>query len=314
MNNASSFMLKSGDGLHVYTFPHAPQKFEYQPQPRIAKLLTIGGVVLQLTGASVQIDFEGQITTSKEQNKFQRTAGVGLFLKFAKWAIEAQQSGEPVQLIWSDRNLDITGSITGFNYEQDLETVCYTYSIQMQVNDIAPMTANSDWNTYFDKLKNEIGFSDPGGGWHGGTSSNTGTWQNIKAITGLDIQTISSTTSGSKSSGTAPTLGGLTPSQAKALAYKLIPKYGLSQSQFSDLVQLWKDESSWRWQAENASGAYGIAQRLGHPLGTPWAFNISEQEYKASARAQIIWGLQYIKARYGTIAGALAHENEYHWY
>lgn len=311
MSNWSNFMLRSGDGLHVYSFPHPPQKFEYQPQPRIAKLLTIGGVVLQLTGASVQIDFEGQISTDKELNKFQRTAGVGLFLKFAKWAIEAQQSGEPVELIWTDRNLDVTGSITGFNYEQDLETVCYTYNIQMQVNDIAPMTANSSWNTYFDKLKNEIGFSDPGGGWHGGTSSNTGTWTNIQAITGLDIETISSTASGSNSTGTAQTLGGLTATQAQALAYKLIPKYGLSQSQFGDLKQLWTDESSWIWTAQNPhSTAYGIAQRL----NTTTAYGISWQEYKASARAQIIWGLKYIKARYGTIAGALAHENEYGWY
>jgi hypothetical protein len=44
------------------------------------------------------------------------------------------------------------------------------------------------------------------------------------------------------------------------------------------------------------------------------AFNMSLQEYKASARAQIIWGLEYIKARWGSIAAAWANEEANHWY
>lgn len=310
----NSNIVSMSTKLHYYEFPYAPQQFEVQPQPRISKLLTIGGVVIQLLGCSLQIDFAGLLTTPDTYTKFQRTAQNGLFLKFAKWATEAQQSGEAVGLTYAKRNINVSGSITGFDYEQDLKTVSYSYKIQMQVDDYFTDTSSSSYNSLFDKLKNEIGFSDPGGGWHGGTSSNMGTWTKIKAITGLDITTISPQKTPSSSS---TPLGGMTQNQAKAYAHSLLTQYGLSPSQWTSLVWLWNRESTWTWTDQNSnSSAYGIAQRMlgDFPVGSAESYGISEEEYKNSAAAQIRWGLQYIRGRYGSIAGAVAHEHEYGWY
>ena len=52
------------------------------------------------------------------------------------------------------------------------------------------------------------------------------------------------------------------PASAQGIAYGLLPAYGFSTSQFGCLDDLWNQESGWRWNAENASGAYGIPQAL----------------------------------------------------
>lgn len=73
----------------------------------------------------------------------------------------------------------------------------------------------------------------------------------------------------------------------------------------SALVPLWNQESGWNAYAVNpSSGAYGIPQSLGH--GHPYALG----DYKN----QVIWGLNYIRERYGSPAGAWAHEQAYNWY
>jgi hypothetical protein len=53
-----------------------------------------------------------------------------------------------------------------------------------------------------------------------------------------------------------------------------------------------------------SSGAYGIPQSLGH--GHPYALG----DYKN----QIIWGLNYIRQRYGSPSAAWAHEVANNWY
>ena len=105
--------------------------------------------------------------------------------------------------------------------------------------------------------------------------------------------------------------------QAQAYAQSLLSKYGLNPAQMKQLVWLWNRESGWNWTAQNPnSTAYGIAQRMmgDFPLSSPGSYGISAQEYRNSAAAQIRWGLQYIKGRYGSIAGAVEHEKAYGWY
>ena len=92
---------------------------------------------------------------------------------------------------------------------------------------------------------------------------------------------------------------------AQAYARSLLSQYGWSSSQMSSLVPLWNQESGWNAYAVNASsGAYGIPQSLGH--GHP--YNLGD--YKN----QIIWGLNYIRGRYGSPAAAEQHELAYGWY
>jgi TP901 family phage tail tape measure protein len=94
---------------------------------------------------------------------------------------------------------------------------------------------------------------------------------------------------------------------AQAYAASLLAQYGWSQSMMAPLRSLWNEESGWSAFAVNAaSGAYGIPQALGH--GHPYALG----DYKN----QIIWGLNYIKGRYGNPAAAWAFETSHtpNWY
>ena len=71
---------------------------------------------------------------------------------------------------------------------------------------------------------------------------------------------------GSNSSTAAPAANpgaGTDPDSAKAIARSMMAGHGWGDSEFSCLESLWTRESSWNYQAENASsGAYGIPQAL----------------------------------------------------
>lgn len=104
--------------------------------------------------------------------------------------------------------------------------------------------------------------------------------------------------------------GGGNPAKNRQLGQFLALSYGWSGAQWSDLDALWKRESGWDNTAENSSsGAYGIAQAL--PASK---YPRAGQKPQSSPQAQILWGLQYIKDRYGNPANAWAHEQANNWY
>lgn len=98
---------------------------------------------------------------------------------------------------------------------------------------------------------------------------------------------------------------------AKATASSLASsEYGWGSDQFSCLVSLWDRESGWNYQAYNASsGATGIPQALpGSKMASAGA------DWQTNATTQIVWGLGYIAAVYGTPCGAWSHSESYNWY
>lgn len=97
----------------------------------------------------------------------------------------------------------------------------------------------------------------------------------------------------------------------KAIAKVLAAPYGWSTGQeWSDLVWLWQVESSWNNKAKNVqSGAYGIPQAL--PASKMGRLALPPLN---SASAQIAWGLNYIKGRYGNPSGARAFHIVNGWY
>lgn len=101
----------------------------------------------------------------------------------------------------------------------------------------------------------------------------------------------------------------------QAIAKLLAAPYGWSAGQqWADLVSLWNRESGWSNTAENpASGAYGIAQALGHGPTNQYPAGPANPPV-SSASAQIAWGLQYIKDTYGSPSAAWAHEQSAGWY
>ena len=123
--------------------------------------------------------------------------------------------------------------------------------------------------------------------------------------------------------------GPVSAGSAQNTAQLLLSKYGWTVAQMPDLIKLWTQESGWDPTARNpSSGAFGIAQALGHggadtaaPDGTNEygaEYGLTAAEAQAanggSARWQIEWGLGYILATYGSPDAAWAHEEANNWY
>lgn len=98
--------------------------------------------------------------------------------------------------------------------------------------------------------------------------------------------------------------------------------------QWNALTHLIAAESGGNPNATNpSSGAYGIAQALGHGTscssgshgnnyGPQYGLTCkqAQQANSGNAAQQLRWMLGYIKSRYGTPAGAWQHETANHWY
>jgi hypothetical protein len=114
------------------------------------------------------------------------------------------------------------------------------------------------------------------------------------------------------SGGSAPVLNfpPADPGSAEATAQSLMPGYGFSVSgQYGCLYNLWERESGWVYDAENASGAYGIPQALpGSKMASAGA------DWETDPTTQIKWGLGYIQSTYGDPCGAWDHEEADGWY
>jgi hypothetical protein len=100
------------------------------------------------------------------------------------------------------------------------------------------------------------------------------------------------------------------PNTAQSIAYNMMGSFGFPPTvYFGCLLALWNAESGWRYDAENASGAYGIPQALpGSKMasaGSDWATNPA---------TQIRWGLGYIKALYGNPCSAWAFDKANGYY
>lgn len=98
--------------------------------------------------------------------------------------------------------------------------------------------------------------------------------------------------------------------EIQVYAHSLVISYGWSEYDWECLVKLWNRESSWNPNAVNKkSGACGVPQSL------PCSKMKSEgSDYRTNYKTQVRWGLKYIKARYGSPAGAWAHSQRKGWY
>jgi resuscitation-promoting factor RpfB len=101
------------------------------------------------------------------------------------------------------------------------------------------------------------------------------------------------------------------PSAAQQIAIAMMPSFGFAAPgpQYNCLYALWNQESSWSYDAENPSGAYGIPQALpGSKMASAGA------DWQTNPATQIRWGLGYIKGQYGTPCGAWAFEEANGYY
>jgi hypothetical protein len=99
------------------------------------------------------------------------------------------------------------------------------------------------------------------------------------------------------------------PGTAQSIGFNMLASFGFATSQWGCLDDLWNRESGWVYNAENASGAYGIPQALpGSKMASAGA------DWLTDPTTQIKWGLGYIKSIYGTPCGAWDHEEADGWY
>ena len=110
-------------------------------------------------------------------------------------------------------------------------------------------------------------------------------------------QPAASGTGGGTAAGTVATvaLPPPNPGTAQSTAYNMLASFGWAPgTYFSCLNNIWTRESGWNYQAENASGAYGIPQALpASKMASAGA------DYLTDPATQIRWGLGYIKSVYG---------------
>jgi hypothetical protein len=100
------------------------------------------------------------------------------------------------------------------------------------------------------------------------------------------------------------------PGSAESIGYAELADFGFSQStQWGCLYNLWMRESGWVYDAENASGAYGIPQSL--PASKMAS---AGSDYLTDPKTQIIWGLGYIQSTYGTPCNAWDFEEANGYY
>lgn len=139
-----------------------------------------------------------------------------------------------------------------------------------------------------------------------------------KMVQKLTTPTVSggvSGASGGATTGADSSGGGSAPvGDNQAIGQPMAAAYGWTGSEWDALVTLWNKESNWRNRAKNpSSGAYGIPQSLPHTK-MPKAAWPESAGGSSDARAQIDWGLRYIKDRYGKPSAALAFHLRNNWY
>jgi hypothetical protein len=145
-----------------------------------------------------------------------------------------------------------------------------------------------------------------------------------KSAPNTPITPVADTTAGAEADvGTNISLAGGNTGASSAIAAKnqaiaapMAAIYGWAPgtSNWDSLLKLWNQESGWNNHAENpSSGAYGIAQALGHGPTNQYPAGPANPPI-SSAAAQIAWGLSYIKSTYGDPNNAWAHEESAGWY
>lgn len=139
------------------------------------------------------------------------------------------------------------------------------------------------------------------------------TTEKVKDVVSTQIKEITSTT---ETTTKVTTTKKVTKKAVKKVATSTKSEYlsyakqygGYDDKEMQKLDYLWTRESNWNPNARNKySGACGIPQAL--PCS-----KIKDQQGSNDWKAQIRWGINYIKNRYGTPSNAVKHFKNKGWY
>ncbi|MER6731557.1 transglycosylase SLT domain-containing protein [Streptomyces puniciscabiei] len=108
-----------------------------------------------------------------------------------------------------------------------------------------------------------------------------------------------------RDSSSFPVQSSYTVAQIQAMARQMV-----AGDQFQCFSNIVNNESSWNYQAVNASsGAYGLFQAL--PAGK---YASAGADWRTNPATQIKWGLNYMNDRYHSPCGAWSFWQANHWY
>lgn len=100
------------------------------------------------------------------------------------------------------------------------------------------------------------------------------------------------------------------PDEVYAIFQDIVRENGISPADAQRWATIIYNESRWQVNATNPkSGAYGLPQSLpAHKMASHGA------DWRTNPRTQLLWMLDYMKQRYGSIKGALDFWDANHWY
>lgn len=92
--------------------------------------------------------------------------------------------------------------------------------------------------------------------------------------------------------------------------HNLVYQYGWGEDDYYAIVMIVNHESGWRPNAVNKkSGSCGLFQA--YPCSKMAKYG---KDYRTNYKVQVAWGMDYIKARYGTPSNAWSFWQSHHWY
>lgn len=155
----------------------------------------------------------------------------------------------------------------------------------------------------------------------GSLASSKGQFTPVSDLVGSGTSsTAAATVTGNNSAGIpSPAAASGSVKQEQDYAAKQLQHYGWGQDQMPALIDLWNQESGWNPLAVNPGQIYNgdPSSLTNHAHGIPQSLGHSETDTDAWMRnykAQIDWGLNYIKNAYGSPDKAEQHELANHWY
>lgn len=161
----------------------------------------------------------------------------------------------------------------------------------------------------------------------GGNQPTPGPAQKLVDSSGAESSTVQpgtdSTSNSVEQQPSIPSGGGSLQSYAK----KLLTLYGWGD-QWAEFNKLELSEAGWNPLAKNrSSGAFGLAQALGHGNGSATqgtksnmygGYGLSDADAKKAnsgdGKAQLVWMMNYIKSRYNNPRAAWAFHIKNNWY
>lgn len=98
--------------------------------------------------------------------------------------------------------------------------------------------------------------------------------------------------------------------EIQSYIHQKIYEYGWTENDYYSIVQIVNRESSFNPYAVNKkSGACGLFQS--YPCSKMAKYG---KDYRTNYKVQVSWGMNYIKARYGTPSNAWNFWQKHHWY